>query len=239
MNDSSGADQLEVDVNSTLIGSYGNGSRCNDSATSALQNLSLHTSRNFTVFGTNSLFFLLAPLLNEQWFRNNQFDTVVLSQNPLSSAEIYLNGNPVSNITLRTFEVVNDSYGIEEIVSNLSPQDGWSESVNLTTPTLLEDSSSSFAYIYEFNYSYDGLGQNSLSLVTTDSFLNSQQYGEQLLSRMLSYNGTTTETGSPIYSVPSRPSATFPAYPLSSFGLVFGVLALLFILPFVNFWLPK
>jgi hypothetical protein len=239
MKDSSGADQLEVDVNSTLTGSYANGSSCINPLVSALRNLSFHTERNFTVFGTNQLYFLRAPLLREQWFEDNQFDTVILSQDPLSNAEIYLNGNLADNLTLRTFEVVTDSYGLQEILSNLSVPAGWSESVNLTAPALLETQPHSYAYIYEFNYSYEGLGQNNLSLVVTDSFLNSRQYDEQLLSRMLSYNGTTTETGGPIGSVPSRPSATFTVYSLSSFGLVFGLLALLLLLPFVNFWFPK
>jgi len=240
MNDSSGADQLEVDMNSTLAGSYANGAaNCSSILTSGLENISLYASRNFSVFGTNKLFFLLAPVLGEQWFRDNQFDVIVLSQNPLSSAEIYLNGNLTSNLTLRTFEVVNDSYGIQEIVSNLSNPNGWSESVNLTTPTLLEYYNDSFAYVYEFNYSYEGLGQNNLSLVIDDSFLNPQQYDAQLLSRMLSYNDTTTEAGNPVSSSPSRPSAVFTAYPLSSFELAFGLVALLFILPFVNFCLPK
>lgn len=243
MKDSSGAEQLNVNIVGTIHFIYyindRTGSSCADNYYYATRNLSFHTSRNFTVFGANKLYFLRAPVLREQWFRDNRFDTILLSQSPLYHAEILLNGNRTRDMPLRTFDVSTSPRGIEEITSSLASPDGWSEVVNLTTPVPLDAAGNSFSYIYAFNYSYEGLGQNALSLVVDDSFLGSSRYDEALTSRMLSYNGASTENGSPASSTPSRPSAAFSEDYMSSFELVLGLLALLFILSFVNVWLLK
>jgi hypothetical protein len=243
MKNSSGAEQLNVSINCTIKFVYdlndpGNPG-CNDHYYYINRSISFSTSRNFTVFGVNKLYFLRAPVLREQWFRDNRFDTIILSQSPLYHAGIWFNGNLTRNLTLRTFSITTGQYGIQTMVSNLTSPDGWSERINLTTPILLESYPHSFAYAYEFNYSYEGLGRNNLSITVNDSFLGSARYDESLLSRMLSYNGASTENGSPASSVPSRPSAVFSPDSMSSFKLALGFLALLFILSFVNVWLLK
>jgi hypothetical protein len=242
MKSSSGTEQLTVNITGKIIFTYNindQGTDCVNHPINITPNVSFSTSRNFTVYGTNKLFFLRAPVLREQWFRNNRFDVVVFSQAPLYHADIYLNGNRTRNLTLRTFEINSSSYGVQEIISSLSSPDGWSEAVNLATPTPLEAGNLSFAYIYGFNYSYEGIGQNNLSLVVNDSFLGQARYGEQLLSRMLSYNGTGTENGSTMPPGQVRPSAAFKPDYLASVELVLGLLALLFLLSFVNLWLLK
>jgi hypothetical protein len=241
MKNSSGAEQLNVSISGAIQFVYQidnpGGPGCRDNYTYFFGHVPVSANRNFTVYGTNKLYFLRAPVLREQWFRDNAFDTVILSQSPLYHADIYLNGNRMRNLTLRTFDISAGPYGIEEIKSKKSSPDGWSESDNLTTPIPLEDSPYSYAYAYEFNYGYEGIGQNLLSLIVNDSSLGSARYDESLLSRMLSYNGTTTEDGSPASSVPSRPSAAFSPDRMSSFALALGLLGLLFILSFVTGWL--
>jgi len=243
MKRSSGTDQLSVSVRGIIRFRYyvsdPDPPGCNDNSNYVDGSVPFYANRSFTVYGVNKLYFLRAPVLREQWYKDNRFDTIVLSQSPLYSAEIWLNGNLTRNMTMRTFDIAAGPYGVEGIVSRASPPAGWSEDVNLTSPILLESSPQSYAYVYAFNYSYDGLGQNALSLVVNDSLGGSARYNEVLMSRMLSYNGTSTENGSPAASLPSRPSAAFTTDYLAPYELALGLLSLLFILSFVNIWLLK
>jgi hypothetical protein len=243
MKTSSGADRLNASIVGTMRFIYyindREGSGCTDSYRYFTRNVSFSTSRDFNVFGANKLYFLRAPVLREQWFRDNRFDTIILSQGPLYHADIYLNGNLTRNLTLRTFDTRTGPYGIQEIVSYPASPDGWSEYTGLATPTQLESRNYSFAYTYEFNYGYEGLGQNVLSIAVKGPVLDEERHDEAILSRALSYNGATAETGEPASSVPSRPSAAFQQDYMASMELVLGLLALLFLLSFVNMWLLK
>jgi hypothetical protein len=244
MKNSSGAEQLNASVSGKIDFIYQINDRSGDDCEVsnyyyATRNISFAASRNFTVSGTKKLFFLRAPVLREQWFRNNRFDVIVLSQSPLFHADLFLNGNRTRNITLRTFDVAAGAYGIQEIVSNLSAPDGWSEAAGLSTPTALGEYNHSFQYAYEFNYSYEGTGENVLALTVYDSGLGSESHVERILSRMLSYDGATTENGTPANSSTARPSFRPEGEYLSSMELVFGILGLLVLLAFVNSWLLK
>ncbi|MEW6722677.1 MAG: hypothetical protein AB1324_05430, partial [Candidatus Micrarchaeota archaeon] len=196
--------------------------------------------RNFTVGGNQKLFFLRSPVLREQWYLNNRFDTVVLSQCPIYRARITRNEEAPQNFTMKEFSMVNDSFGLYSIVSQKLPQSmsagDWSESTNLTTPAPLENESHSFAFIYEFNFSYAGLGENNFSLFVEDGALRNASYSESLTSRMLSHGNSTAENGSPAELVPSRPSAEFKKDVLSPLEVGLGLVALVILLAFVNFW---
>lgn len=245
MRNSSGAEQLNATVSGTIDFIYRINDRtpgagdCGDNYFYATRNLSFTSSRNFTVLGTKKLFFLRAPALREQWHRNNRFDVIVLSQSPLFHADVFLNGNRTRNITIRTFNVTSGPFGIQEIVSNLSVPDGWAEKAGVSTPTSLEAANHSFAYAYEFNYSYEGTGPNVLALTVYDVGAGSESYGERLVSRMLSYGGSTAEDGSPANASTARPSFQPQQEYLSSMELVLGLLGVLFLLSFVNSWLLK
>jgi len=252
MEDSSGADNLTINISGELVFFYvmndrhmGYGDECGSNLISFEKSMPLSINRSYAVAGTHKLFFLKAPVLREQWFRNNRFDGIVLSQSPLRHAEISLNGNLTSNLSLRTFEVVFGPHGLEIIQSNLSETVPAMESINLTTPIPLEQGNSSFAYIYRFNYSYDGLGENNLSLVVYDSFSGPEEfdrYDETLQSRMLSYGGKTLETGQPVQENPLTPSRGSiavqldPLLTLPALGLGFLVLLLI---PVFNSWLRR
>lgn len=243
MRNSSGAEQLNATVSGTIdfiyrINDPGTGD-CGDNYFYATRNLSFVASRNFTALGTRKLFFLRAPVLREQWHRNNRFDVVVLSQSPLFHADVFLNGNRTRNITLRTFNMTAGAYGVQQIVSSLSAPDGWSEKKGVSTPTPLEAANNSFAYAYEFNYSYPGTGSNILALTVYDVGAGSANYGEQIVSRSLSYGGSTAEEGVPANATPSRPSFRPQQEYLSSMELVLGLLGVLFVLSLANSSLLK
>jgi hypothetical protein len=247
MRGASGAENLTVGIsgNATFIyqldnQTFGFGD-CSSNFSNVSQSVSFSANRTFVVGGEKKLFFLRAPVLREQWFRNNRFDTVVLSQCPLYHADIYMNGNITENFTLREFDVVTDSYGISWVLSNKTNAtgSGWSESSsNVTTPFPLEHADDSFRFVYEFNHSYAGLGENNLSLVVRDVVLSPAQYNDSFTSRVLTFNGNITETGSPA-SAAARPSSGFAYDSLAYIRIGLGLIALVFILAFVNSWLVK
>ena len=207
------------------------------------------THNSFFVAGKNKLFFLHAPILREQWYRNNKFDVIVLSQAPLYHVETYLNGNISKNLSIRNFDIVSDGYGIQYILSNVSNSTCESDSqyqesevlAGAVTPTQLEQDSHSFAYIYEFNSTYDGLGMNTLSLIVTDYFLDSEEHQEEILSRRLSYDSSITETGDLVSSniSNSRPSIAFRNDKLNIFHISLGLVGLMLILVFANVWIRR
>lgn len=246
MENSSGKENLSVTLKGNIIFTYVidnqvflGGTNCGDNYTNYSASIPISLTKNFTVSGTNKLFFLRSPVLREQWILDNRFDMVVLSQSPLYFAQIDLNGTQVANYSFRNFSVVTDQYGLEEIVSNRTNQTGYSENQNLSTPIPLEGSNNSFSYIYEFNYSYAGeeIGQNNLSLLVNDSFLGQGNFSDFLSSRYLSYNNSVSETGVSSSLVPTRPSGTFTTDTLGHFELGLGLVAFVLILAFVNFWL--
>jgi len=245
MKNSSGIDNLMVLIEGNVSFIYTindrgfDGVDCTSSYYNITGHVPLSVNKSFAVAGTKKLFFLRSPVLREQWFRSNRFNTIVLSQSPLYYAEISKDGNQTWNSTLREFYNVTDNYTVMYVFSNKTSEKGWSEAVNLTTPTLLQDTNHSFAYIYEFNYSYLGLGKHALSLDVNDSFLGSAHYGEVLLSRMLSYNGTFSEQGKPIDEEITRKSAGFTKQGLGFVELALGFVALILFLSFLNFWVTR
>jgi len=167
----------------------------------------------------------------------------VLSQSPLYHADVSLNGNPARNITLRSFGVQENAYGLQEIVSihaaNSSPGI-WSENmVGGLAQNALDAKNRSFNYAYEFNYSYSGLGNNTLYLSVNDSCLVSSNYSDVLLSRMLSHNGTTMENGKPYDAAVARPSSPFSGDALGIITISLGVGAIIILVSFTNFWLLR
>jgi hypothetical protein len=245
MEHSSGTDRLNVTIESaavftTIFNDRGfGGMDCTSFYVNVTQNVTIYLNASFPVAGTQKLFFLRAPILNEQWFRNNQFSLILLSQSPLYYAETSLNGNQSRNYTLREFNTTNNSFNLTEIVSSKTIPPGWSESVNITTPIPLSQTDDSYSFIYGFNSTYSGLGKNTLGMLVRDSFMGQGEYETVILSRMLSSNGTKNELGDAIDPEVTRPSAGFQKGELSHVEISLGFLAVIVLLAFVNFWLKK
>jgi hypothetical protein len=241
---SSGSDHLNVTIVSAALFTYIINDRgfagmdCTSHYVNVTENVTIHLNASFQVAGMQKLFFLRTPVLNEQWFRNNRFNLIILSQSPLYYAESYLNKNQTANFTLRTFNTTVNRFNLTEIVSNATIPKGWSESPSLATPTPLEQENNSFSFIYEFNSTYAGLGENALALEVTDAFMGNGSYETVILSRMLSYNGTKNELGGPIDNV-TRKSTGFEKGRISHVEVSLGFLAVIVLLAFVNFWLRK
>jgi hypothetical protein len=238
----SGMDNLTVVLSGDVVFSYQIDNRsfdfgdCGSNASTAIQRIPFSLNRTFIIGGEKKLFYLRSPVLREQWFRNGRFDMVVLSQCPLYRAGIYRNGNLSDNISMKEFYVGTDDFGLQYVGSNASEGAGWSESRNITTPTPLEGENDSFAFIYEFNHTYSGLGEDNFSITVEDEAGNSSGYADSLMSRMLSYEGKATESGSPAGIVPARPSAEFHKDDLTPVQIGLGLVAFVIFLAFVNFW---
>lgn len=246
MKNSSGADVLNVSVLGSVLFVYEINDRgfgvsdCGSNYVSFNASIPVSANRSFQVAGANRLFFLTAPVLGEQWFRNNRFNLIVLSQSPIYHAETSLNGNFLRNFSIRNFSVVAGPGGIQQIVSTLNVNDsGWSEAKNLTAPAPLQEQNRSFAFIYEFNTTYEGLGRNNLSISINDSFLGYDQFNMSILSRMLSYAGNITEEGTPARPETSRSSVAFKSGSISPVQVLLGLVAFLLFLAFLNFWIKK
>ncbi|MDD5171614.1 MAG: hypothetical protein PHF60_01105 [Candidatus ainarchaeum sp.] len=239
MNSASGNDSMDISLDGEVHFIY-HTDNCSGSSDNISVSIPVSINRSFTVCGKGKLFFLAAPALREQWFRNNRFNVAVLSQSPLYEAKIYEGKNITRNFTLRNFSIISNSYGLQEIISNKALPDGWIENSSfVVTPIPLEAADHSFAYAYLFGYNYSGLGEHELSLLVKDSFGGSEKYNETLTSVMLSYNGSTTETGSPIDSQPSRKSLPSTQESLVRLDISLGLVAMLLLLAFVNSWLLK
>ena len=243
---SSGNETLNVSVSGFAIFSYRidrrffiSGTTCGDNFTNYTVEVPVSASRNFTVWGTGKLFFLRTPILREQWIMSNSFDTVVLSQSPLSHFAVILNNATVSDSSLRTFDIFTDAAGLEEINSTKTALANRTEKVNITTPIPLEAGNSSFMYEYDIRYDYPGsaAGESNVSLIVNDSFGGKGNFSDTLVSRYLSYNGTTSEMRTPISSQPTRGSGTFAPDTLAHVEIGLGLVAFVLILAFVNFWL--
>jgi|WetSurMetagenome_2_1015567.scaffolds.fasta_scaffold117976_2 hypothetical protein len=246
LENASGAENLTINISGNVTFIYEvndqfiDGMDCFSNYTNFSSSIPINVSRVFTVGGRQKLFFLVAPILREQWFRDNRFDVVILSQCPLYRAEISMNNATVRNISIRTFNITRDFFGFASMSSNKSHPAGWSEdSVEPVTPTPLEAASNSFAFVYRFNHSYSGLGENNLSLIVRDSVRSFAQYNDTFTSRMLSHGGSTTETGQNASMVPSRPSAGFQTGSLTHLEIGLGLVGLVLILAFLNFWVPR
>jgi hypothetical protein len=244
MRDSTGAENLSISIEGNATFTYVINNRSYDGLDcfsvyfTRIAEVPFSVNASFPVAGENKLFFLRAPVLREQWFRNNHFDTIVLSQSPLYHAEIFLDGNTSKDITIREFHNDTDDYGLMRLYSNMTDSSSWSESRNLTMPTPLQQEDHGFAFIYEFNHSYDGIGRHALSLMVEDSFLGSGRYDDVLISRALSHGGTLTEESKPVDDN-ARRSAVFQKQEITLVEIGLGFVALIIFLSFLNFWMPR
>jgi len=187
-------------------------------------------NRTYLVEGKNKLIFTDAPILNEQWFRNNRFDNVVVSQSRLYKASIFMNTEKEMEFALFAFNMTNNSFGVYEIKSvPINDSTNFVGIVNIT-PVILDESTQTYAFLYQFNFSYEGLGENSLELNIKDFFGREDSVSQEILSRQLSYNSNKTELGDVFDPETTRRSVYVPMDTLQVVEIGLGMLGILIIL---------
>ncbi|MEW6749164.1 MAG: hypothetical protein AB1295_05645 [Candidatus Micrarchaeota archaeon] len=245
LDSASGNDSLLVEVSGNLTFFYEINDRqgfgdCGSNYVFFNHSTPISINRSFSVGGSRKLFFLESPVLREQWYRDNRFDVIVLSQCPLYRAEIYENGNLSDAITIRWFSIETDGYGMMRMRSEAenATEGGWSErSSGVANPFQLERENISYLFAYRFEHGYAGLGDKNISITVRDAALSEDSFNETITSRMLSYHGAYAEDGSPADSVPARPSLAPKQSSLISIEVAFGLISLVILIAFVNSWL--
>ena len=236
MENSSGIENLTVVFNGTATPVYdivdreNAGVGCIDRHVVLFDSMAFGDMAIYRVEGKNKLFFLSAPILNEQWFRNNKFDSVVLSESRIYKAEIIKNDEVTKNFTLYRFNTTTNGFGLLEIVS--VPAEDLSAFVGVVniTPSPLESNNQTYAFLYRFNYSYGGIGDHVLALSVKDVFGMEGNYTQKIKSRQLSYDSNKTETGNDYNEGTTRKSASFSIENLRMLEIGFGMLGALIIL---------
>jgi hypothetical protein len=245
MKNSSGSDNLTIHIYGQTSAGYtindrSMGNDCSNNYKNYSANFTIDQNYSIPVLGTHSMFFLVAPVLNEQWFRNNRFDVVVLSQAPLSKAGYYFDNSSVSKLTIRHFDFEQNTYGITYLVSDHSDLNtsNYSESVNYTKPTPISRENQSYSYIYRFNYSYLGLGNHNLSFYVFDPFKRETSYFNQTLtSRMLSYDNAYMENRMDLDKNLSRPSNQYTIWSIQNVSFVLGGISIIILISFIRFFM--
>jgi hypothetical protein len=234
MRSTSGMENLTVKINTTIAFTYQinnryyHGRDCYSNWTVYTSQMHFYEERNFTVAGSNILFFLQAPVLREQWYRNNHFDSVVLSTAKVRSAFIYFNGNLSSNFTFYVFNKTTDDFGAEHILSlsllNATPV--LEAGIN-STPRLLQWNNQSFGYGYIINYTYQGIGKNNLTMSVITWFNDTFSLNESITSRALSVSLDNTESEIPFSPETVRKSEYFVQDMLTYATVAIGIISLL------------
>ncbi len=234
MADSSGNDNLTVVFNGTATFVYvidnrsSGGTYCVSNKGVYYETIHFGDTETYNVYGKNNLIFTIAPVLNEQWFRNNRFDNIVLSQNQIYKAEVFLNDEKQKNFTLYEFNITEDSFGLQGIYS-ISLNDSGFVGDTDATPAFLENETHSYGHLYRFDYGYEGIGENKLELVVYDFLGENETIEQKILSRQLSYSGNKTETGEEYDPETTRRSAGFRMDEIRLLEIGVGMLGLIVI----------
>ena len=199
---------------------------------------------HYYVENGNVVFFTARPVLGEQWFQNNHFDNLIFSKKKFYKAEMYLDGNETGNASIYNFSIYTDSFGTMFI--NTSRENNYTNATldeyNETyTPTPLLEENETFRYLYEENYTYEGIGYHNLTIVLTDHFLHTYTYNRTLSSRALS-PGELGETnlsgllaGNSTQNL-TRPNYVQPPQQLNQILIPTNALAIIFIIIALAGW---
>ena len=200
---------------------------------------------SYEVEAGNVLFLMNAPLLREQWFRNDKFNNIALSKRIFYKSDIIRNQEKVASASIYEFDYFADKLGIHYIKSLLiaDPQfkDGitaFKEDKALVFPKQLEEKDEKFGYVYQTNFTYSGIEKNDLELDMHDRFLNVFEKKELINSRLLSYEKDGVEDNLNLESVPEkinpesiRPSLAIPEqntnFAILEIGLIFVFIIIL------------
>ncbi|MBD3397860.1 hypothetical protein GF412_01780 [Candidatus Micrarchaeota archaeon] len=158
-----------------------------------------NTSKEFIVEPGEASFFLARPVLGEQWYKNNHFDTLVFSRKGIYKAEISMDGEETAYARIYEFTVMEDPLGAWHITANKTEDFrnasmGNHEISYWANPVVKENNS--FSHLYEINHSYGAWGPRNMSITVTDFFTGEHRYSREILSRKLTKGGMS-ETGEP------------------------------------------
>jgi|GEM_PF-994833 len=234
--DSPGTENLSLALNGTatfvyvIDNRYSGGASCISAKQVVFSTLYFSDSAAYHAEGENKLVFTESPLLNEQWFRNNRFDNLVLSQSRIYRGEVFLNGEKEANFTLYEFNITEDDSGLQSIVSIPADDSMFIGNIN-ATPTWLEEERHTYGFLYGFDYGYgEDLGENDLRLDIHDVFGREESAEQNILSRQLSFAGNKTETGGEYDPLTTRKSAGFGMDELRLLELGIGMIGLIVLL---------
>lgn len=236
MVNASGNENLTVIFNGTATVVYGidnrtsGGPSCISRYSVASKSINFGEEKNYPVEGKHKLVFTTSPLLNEQWFRSNRFDNLVLSQSRIYKAKILMDGELEEEFSLYVFNITENSFGLKEIVS--IPYNDSSNFVGVVdvNPYQLDESNQTYAFLYEFNYSYEGmLGEKELRLDIKDFYGNEKTTTQEITSRQLSYDSNKTETRSVYDPETTRKSASYGTESLKLVEIGLGMVGVILI----------
>jgi len=156
-----------------------------------------NTSREFIIESGEASFFLLRPVLGEQWYQNNQFDTLIFSRKGIYKAEITMDGEDGGYAQVHNFSIYEDPLGVQYVIVNRTQNFENATMVPYdmaywATPVAAENNS--FSHLYEVNYSYVGWGPHTLNITVTDYFGGTHSYQKEIYSRKMAVEGIS-ETG--------------------------------------------
>lgn len=196
-----------------------------------------NASKNFIIESGNASFFLLRPVLGEQWYENDHFDTVVFSRKSIYRAEISMGGNKTATAQIYNFSVLEDPLGAWHIFSsaNADFRNASMAAYDLAywaNPVVKENMP--FSHLYEINHTYEGWGPHNMSVEATDFFLGKHGYKREIFSRKVSRWGvseTGEPTGNPEYYRPGKPAPeeetlTHKLLPPAAMGMLILLIAL-------------
>lgn len=158
-----------------------------------------NTSTSYIIEPGEANFFLVRPVLGEQWYQNNHFDTLIFSRKSIYKAEISMDGNKTAYARIYDFSVLADPMGAWHIIVNETQNftNASMENYEISywaNPVVKEDNP--FSHLYEVNYTYEGWGPHWMNITVTDFFLGEHTYAREILSRKITRQGVS-ETGEP------------------------------------------
>lgn len=196
-----------------------------------------NSSKQLVIESGNASFLLVRPVLGEQWYENNHFDTLVFSRKSVYKAEIYNGDTKVGTANIRNFTVLEDPFGAWHIFSN--PVADFSnasmagyEVAYWADPVVLEEMP--FSHLYEVNYTFEGWGPYLMKVEATDFFLGKHKYEKEIFNRKVTKGGVS-ETGEPAgsqaYYRPGKPESaeetlSHKILPPAAMGMIILLLAL-------------
>lgn len=205
-----------------------------------------HSELYYYVENGNVIFFTARPVLGEQWFENNHFDNLVFSKRKFYKAEAFLDGNRGGEARIYNFSIHTDSLGTMFI--NTSRENSYANATldefnEVYTPTPLIRENETFRYLYEENYTYEGIGYHNLTIVVTDHFLHKYAYNRSLLSRALSPEELAEAEAAGAVALGngsreglSRPNYEEPEQKLNPILVPSSALAIIFVVVAVSAW---
>ncbi|MDD5023009.1 MAG: hypothetical protein PHU63_02470 [Candidatus ainarchaeum sp.] len=145
----------------------------------------------YQVHGGENLYFLSKPVLFEQWKENNHFDSVLFSNRKFYHYSIIMNNTTIDSENIYFFDIIENSSGIRYVTSieNFSQNKNYSEFHDFFYPYPLEKQNNTFAFAYFFNYTYNGIGKNNLTLVLVDFFGNTHSFNSEITSKQFTHSG--------------------------------------------------